>query len=103
MRILTPYLVKRYQGRILNIHPSLLPCFKGLHAQQQALDYGVKIAGCTVHVVNEDMDSGPIIAQRAVPVLDGDTEETLSDRILVEEHKLYPEAVRIHAKKLFGE
>ncbi len=99
MRLLTPYLVGRFEGRILNIHPALLPAFKGLDAQRQALEYGVKITGCTVHVVTEDMDAGPIVAQRAVPVLDDDTEESLSARILEEEHKLYPEAIRIHGKK----
>lgn len=77
MRLLTPYFVRRYPGRILNIHPSLLPAFRGLHAQRQALEFGVKIAGCTVHVVTEELDAGPILGQRAVPVLPGDTEESL--------------------------
>ncbi len=100
MRVLTPYFIRRFENRILNIHPSLLPAFKGLHAQRQALEYGVKISGCTVHIASEDMDSGPIIAQRAVPVFDDDTEESLSERILGEEHKLYPIAIREYAEKL---
>ncbi len=93
MRLLTPYFVRRYPGRILNIHPSLLPSFRGLHAQKQALEFGVKIAGCTVHVVTEELDAGPILGQRAVPVLEDDTEDTLSARILEQEHRLYPEAI----------
>ena len=99
MRIITPWFIDRFAGRILNIHPSLLPSFKGLHPQKQALDAGVKIAGCTVHVVTAEMDSGPIIAQRSVVVFDDDTEESLSDRILVQEHLLYPEAIRIYSEK----
>lgn len=95
LRLLSPEFIAAYRGRILNIHPSLLPSFKGLHAQKQALDYGVKITGCTVHYVDEGLDSGPILLQAAVPVLDGDTEESLSARILAEEHKLYPAALRI--------
>jgi phosphoribosylglycinamide formyltransferase-1 len=94
LRLLSPEFIQAFPGRILNIHPSLLPSFKGLHAQRQALEYGVKISGCTVHYVDEGLDSGPILAQRAVPVLPGDTEETLSARILVEEHELYTEALR---------
>ena len=90
--------VKRYGGRLVNIHPSLLPAFPGLHAQRQALEHGVKVAGDTVHFVDEGVDTGPIIAQAAVPVLDDDTEESLSDRILVEEHRLYPEVVRRFAE-----
>ncbi len=93
MRLLSPEFIRAYAGRILNIHPSLLPAFPGLHAQKQALEHGVKIAGCTVHWVDEGLDTGPIIAQAAVPVLDGDTEETLSARILVEEHRLYPATI----------
>ena len=93
MRILTPWIIQHYSNRMLNIHPSLLPSFKGLHAQRQALDAGVKITGCTVHVVTEDMDAGPIIGQRAVPVLDDDSEESLSTRILEQEHQLYPECI----------
>lgn len=94
MRLLTPDFIRAFPNRILNIHPSLLPSFPGLHAQKQALEHGVKITGCTVHFVDEGLDSGPIIAQRAVPVLPSDTEESLSDRILAEEHQLYTEALR---------
>ncbi|MEC8678285.1 MAG: formyltransferase family protein, partial [Candidatus Margulisiibacteriota bacterium] len=82
------------KGRMLNIHPSLLPSFKGLNAQEQALNYGVKIAGCTVHYVTKEMDAGPIIMQASVPVLSDDTVESLSERILVEEHKLFPKAIQ---------
>lgn len=95
MRIISPEFVKYYKMRIMNIHPALLPAFPGLHAQKQALDYGVKITGCTVHFVDEGMDSGPIILQKALPVLQGDNEESLSARILEQEHELYPEAVRL--------
>jgi phosphoribosylglycinamide formyltransferase 1 len=95
MRIISPEFVRRYKMRIMNIHPALLPAFPGLHAQKQALDYGVKITGCTVHFVDEGMDSGPIILQKALPVLQGDNEESLSARILEQEHDLYPEAVRL--------
>ena len=95
MRLLSPFFIQSFPGAILNIHPSLLPSFPGLEAQKQALEYGVKFAGCTVHFVNENLDAGPILLQSVVPVRDGDTEETLSARILVEEHKLYPEAVRL--------
>ena len=94
MRIVGKTLLARYPSRILNIHPSLLPAFPGLHAQQQALDHGVRVAGCTVHLVDSGMDTGPIIAQAAVPVLDNDTEETLSARILKQEHKLYAEGLK---------
>ena len=93
MRLVSPLLIEEFPNRILNIHPSLLPAFPGLEAQKQALEHGVKVTGCTVHVVDEHLDHGPIIAQRAVEVVDGDTVESLSARILVEEHKLYPEAV----------
>lgn len=93
MRVLSPYFVDAFKGRILNIHPSLLPSFPGLDAQRQALAHGVKVSGCTVHFVDNTLDGGPIIAQRAVPVLDGDTVEKLSARILEQEHILYPEAV----------
>ncbi len=93
MRLLSPLFISAYRNRILNIHPSLLPCFPGLDAQRQAIEHGVKWSGCTVHFVDETLDGGPIIAQRIVPVLDGDTEESLAARILVEEHRLYPEAV----------
>lgn len=93
MRLLSPCFVEAFRGRIVNIHPSLLPSFPGLEAQRQALDHGVKVSGCTVHFVDETLDGGPIIAQRAVPVLEEDTVETLSARILEQEHQLYPEAV----------
>jgi len=95
MRLLSPYFVAAFPQKILNIHPSLLPSFPGLESQKQALDYGVKFAGCTVHFVDENLDAGPIIMQSVVPVEDGDTEETLSARILKEEHKIYSEAVKI--------
>jgi len=95
MRLLSPYFVAAFPQRILNIHPSLLPSFPGLEAQKQALDYGVKFAGCTVHFVDENLDAGPIVLQSVVPVEDGDTEETLSARILKEEHKIYSEAVKL--------
>ncbi|HBB40480.1 MAG: phosphoribosylglycinamide formyltransferase [Nitrospirae bacterium CG18_big_fil_WC_8_21_14_2_50_70_55] len=94
MRIVTPTFLACFPGRVINIHPALLPAFPGLHAQRQALAYGVKVTGCTVHVVDEGVDSGPILLQRAVAVEEDDTEESLSARILVEEHKLYPEAIR---------
>lgn len=93
MRLLSPLFIEAYRGRILNIHPSLLPAFPGLDAQRQALQYGVKYTGCTVHFVDETLDGGCIIAQTVVPVYDGDTEEKLSARILTEEHKLYAQAV----------
>jgi phosphoribosylglycinamide formyltransferase-1 len=93
MRVLSPFFVDAFKMRILNIHPSLLPSFPGLDAQRQALEHGVKVSGCTVHFVDNTLDGGPIVAQRAVPVLDGDTVETLSSRILEQEHILYPEAV----------
>ena len=95
MRLLSPYFVASYPQRILNIHPSLLPSFPGLESQRQALEYGVKFAGCTVHFVDENLDAGPIILQATVPVRDADTEATLSARILAEEHRLYSQAVRI--------
>lgn len=95
MRLLSPYFVAAFPQKILNIHPSLLPSFPGLEAQKQALDYGVKFAGCTVHFVDENLDAGPIILQSVVPVEDADTEETLSARILKEEHKIYAEAVKL--------
>ena len=93
MRVLSPYFVDSFSSRILNIHPSLLPSFPGLDAQRQALEHGVKVSGCTVHFVDNTLDGGPIIAQRTVPVLEGDTVEKLSARILEQEHILYPEAV----------
>lgn len=95
MRILSPIFVQEYRGNILNIHPSLLPAFTGLQAQKQALVKGVKYTGCTVHFVDEGMDTGPIIAQAVVPVYEDDTEDTLAKRILQEEHRIYPEAVRL--------
>lgn len=94
MRLLSPPFVAAFPNKIINIHPSLLPSFPGLNVQQQALDAGVKISGCTVHFVNDDLDAGPIIAQKAVQVLDDDTAETLAARILEQEHTLYVEAVR---------
>ena len=93
MRIMSSEFVRQYRMRIMNIHPALLPAFPGLHAQKQAIDYGVKVSGCTVHFVDEGMDSGPVILQKAVPVLEEDNEESLSARILEQEHQLYPEAV----------
>lgn len=95
MRLLSPWFVRQFPGRILNIHPSLLPAFPGLEAQQQAFAYGVKVSGCTVHFVDEEVDHGPIIVQRAIPVLDTDTEHTLAARILEQEHIAYTEAVNI--------
>jgi phosphoribosylglycinamide formyltransferase-1 len=93
MRILTPGFVNRYFGRLINIHPSLLPSFPGLHTHQQAIDAGVKVHGATVHFVTAELDHGPIIAQAAVPVLDSDTQDTLADRVLEQEHRIYPQAV----------
>ena len=95
MRLLSPFFVAAFPNRILNIHPSLLPSFPGLESQRQALEYGVKFAGCTVHFVDENLDAGPIVLQAVVPVEDRDTEATLSDKILKEEHRIYSEAVRI--------
>jgi len=94
LRVLGPHFIRQANFPVMNIHPSLLPAFPGLHAQRQALEYGVKVSGCTVHLVDEGLDSGPIILQEAVPVLSGDTEESLAQRILEVEHRLYPEAVR---------
>lgn len=98
MRVLTPEFIARWQGRIVNIHPSLLPSFRGLHAHKQALEAGVKLAGCTVHLVTGELDGGPIIAQAAVPVFPDDKVEDLEQRILVEEHKLYPRVVDLIAR-----
>ena len=95
MRLLSAGFVREFPQRILNIHPSLLPAFPGLDAQHQALEYGVKLSGCTVHFVDEYLDAGPVLLQTAVPVYDDDTEESLSARILKEEHRIYPEAIRI--------
>lgn len=98
MRLISPEFVRHYSMRILNIHPALLPSFPGLHAQRQAIDYGVKVSGCTVHFVDDGVDSGPVILQKTVPVMDGDTEETLASRILEKEHEAYPEAVKLFAQ-----
>ncbi|HEV7435078.1 MAG TPA: phosphoribosylglycinamide formyltransferase [Pseudorhizobium sp.] len=98
MRLLSGEFIRRHEGRILNIHPSLLPLFPGLHTHQRAIDAGMKIAGCTVHFVTEGMDEGPIIAQAAVPVLVGDTAETLAARLLTVEHQLYPLALKLVAE-----
>lgn len=98
MRLLSPGFVARFRGRILNVHPALLPAFPGLHAQRQALEYGAKVTGATVHFVDEGTDTGPIVFQSPVPVHDDDTEETLAARILREEHRLYPEAIRLYAE-----
>lgn len=98
MRLLSGAFVKHFEGRLLNIHPSLLPAFPGLHVQRQALEHGVKIAGATVHFVDEGVDTGPIVGQAAVPVCEDDTEDTLADRILAEEHRIYPEAIRLFAE-----
>ena len=104
MRIHSEGFVRQWEGRMINIHPSLLPAFKGTHVHEQAIAAGVKISGCTVHFVAAEVDSGPIIAQAAVPVLDGDTPETLAARVLEEEHKLYPLALRrvIEGRVRFG-
>ena len=99
MRIISPEFVKKYKYRIINIHPALLPAFPGLDSQKQALDHGVKFSGCTVHFVEVGVDSGPIIIQAVVKVKEGDTEESLSKRILKEEHRIYPEAVNLFARK----
>ena len=98
MRIISPEFVRHYKMRILNIHPALLPSFPGLHAQKQAVDYGVKVSGCTVHFVDDGVDSGPVILQKTVHVMNGDTEETLAARILEKEHEAYPEAVKLFAQ-----
>lgn len=99
MKIVGPTLLKAYKGRMMNIHPALLPSFPGLHAQKQALGHGVKVSGASVHFVDEGVDSGPIIIQATVPVLEDDTEETLSNRILGEEHKIYPKAIKLFAER----
>jgi len=95
MRILSPVLVRAFSNRVLNIHPSLLPAFVGLHAQRQAVEHGVRVSGCTVHLVDEELDHGPILAQASVRVEESDSEESLSARILEQEHKLYPEAIQL--------
>ncbi len=98
MRLITKPILEAFPNRIINVHPSLLPAFPGLHAQRQALVYGAKISGCTVHFIDEEMDHGPIIAQVSVPVLEGDTEESLSNRILIEEHRLLPRVIQSYAE-----
>ena len=98
MRIISPEFVKKYKNKMINIHPAILPAFTGLDAQKQAIEYGVKFSGCTVHFVDEGVDSGPIIIQSIVKVKDSDSEESLSKRILVQEHKIYPKAVELIAK-----
>ncbi|MCK5768564.1 MAG: phosphoribosylglycinamide formyltransferase [Candidatus Atribacteria bacterium] len=99
MKILTPYFINAYKNKIINIHPALLPSFPGLHVQKKAIEYGVKVSGCTVHFVDEGMDSGPIIMQKAVKVKEDDTEETLAKRILKQEHKIYPRAIQLFAEE----
>ena len=98
LRLLSPAFVRHFAGRLLNVHPSLLPAFPGLHAQRQALEYGVRVAGATVHFVDEGTDTGPVVLQAAVPVRGDDTEASLSARILAEEHRIYPDAVRLYAE-----
>jgi len=98
MRIISPQFIRKYKNRILNMHPALLPAFPGLDAQKQAIEFGAKFSGCTVHFVDEGIDSGPVIIQAIVKVKNNDTEETLSKRILKKEHQIYPEAVRLFAK-----
>jgi phosphoribosylglycinamide formyltransferase-1 len=99
MRILSSWFTRRWEGRLLNIHPSLLPLFKGVHVHEQVLQAGVRVSGCTVHFVVPELDAGPIIAQVAVPVAIDDTPETLAARVLVEEHKLYPAALKVLAEE----
>lgn len=98
MRIVTPVLIKEFPMRIMNIHPALLPSFPGLNAQKQALDYGVKFTGCTVHFVTEEVDAGPIIIQAVVPVYESDTVDSLRDRILEQEHRIYPQAIQLYCE-----
>ena len=98
MRIMSPEFIRHYKGRIMNIHPAILPSFPGLHSQRQALEYGVKYSGCTVHFVDEGVDTGPIILQSIVKIKDNDTEEIISKKILKQEHKIYPKAVKLFAK-----
>lgn len=98
MRILSPYFIRTYKNKIINIHPALLPSFSGLHTQRQAVEYGVKVSGCTVHFVDEGVDSGPIILQKTVEVKDNDTEESLAERILKEEHQIYPRAIQLFSE-----
>lgn len=98
-RLLSPVFIRAFPERVLNIHPALLPAFPGLHAQRQALEYGVRIAGCTVHIVDEKTDHGPIVIQAAVPVYSDDTVESVTERILAEEHRIYPEAICLFAER----
>ena len=98
MRVLTPFFLRAFPLRVMNIHPALLPSFPGTHGQKKAFDYGVKFSGCTVHFADEGVDTGPIIIQAVVPVYDEDTEETLSRRILKEEHRIYPKAIKLYAE-----
>lgn len=98
MRIMSPEFIRHFKGRIMNIHPAILPSFPGLHSQKQAVEYGVKYSGCTVHFVDEGVDTGPIILQAVVKVNDNDTDESLSKRILAQEHKIYPKAVKLFAE-----
>ena len=98
MRILSPFFINAYKNKIMNIHPALLPSFPGLHTQRQAVEYGVKVSGCTVHFVDEGVDSGPIILQKAGEVKDDDTEESLAERILKEEHQIYPQAIQLFSQ-----
>ena len=99
MRIISPQFIRKYRNRILNMHPALLPAFPGLNAQKQAIDYGAKYSGCTVHFVDDGVDTGPIIIQSVVKISKNDTEETLAKKILRQEHKIYPEAVKLLAQK----
>jgi phosphoribosylglycinamide formyltransferase-1 len=99
MRIISPQFIRKYKNRIMNIHPALLPSFTGLHAQKQAIKYGAKYSGCTIHFVDDGVDTGPVIIQAVVKVNDNDTEKTLSKRILIKEHQMYPEAIRLFAEK----
>tara|TARA_B100001765_G_scaffold15687_1_gene9182 strand:- start:557 stop:1177 length:621 start_codon:yes stop_codon:yes gene_type:complete len=99
MRIVSPYFIKKYKNKILNIHPAILPAFPGLNAQKQAIEFGVKFSGCTVHFVDEGIDTGPIILQEIVKVSNNDTEKTLSKKILSKEHQIYPKAVELFARK----
>jgi len=99
MKILSPYFINAFKDKIMNIHPALLPSFPGLHVQKKAIDYGVKVSGCTVHFVDEGLDSGPIIMQKAVKVKENDTEETLAKKILKQEHKIYPRAIQLFAEE----
>jgi len=98
MRIMSPEFIRHFKGRIMNIHPAILPSFPGLHSQRQAVEYGVKYSGCTVHFVDEGVDTGPIILQAVVKVKNNDTEESLSKRILIQEHKIYPKAINLFAE-----